>query len=154
MNRQWKIILVLLLVLTVTSCIPQKPTIEPYLQDGQECIDDAACISLYCNPDGKCSVPTCNDGWWNGMELGFDCGGGCQPCDDETEIKRSNYDGIVEISDHAGSPVQLILNDLSNNPIAEAKVDSVSDGDGILILVIPPIDSGYVPRYEYVNSVR
>ncbi len=50
------------------------------------CIDDIDCESLYCNPDGFCSEPNCNDGWWNGDEDGIDCGGWeCDPCGDDDD---------------------------------------------------------------------
>ncbi|MFO8015541.1 MAG: PKD domain-containing protein [Candidatus Woesearchaeota archaeon] len=50
--------------------------------DGHACAYGENCQSGYCNPDGKCSTPSCSDGWQNQNEPDVDCGANCpEPCE-------------------------------------------------------------------------
>ncbi len=42
-----------------------------------QCVRDSDCESNYCNPNGVCANPSCNDGFQNHDEEGIDCGGSC-----------------------------------------------------------------------------
>lgn len=44
---------------------------------GGVCTGNNDCQTNYCNPDGRCSVPSCTDGWKNKDETDVDCGGSC-----------------------------------------------------------------------------
>jgi len=49
-------------------------------KDGVSCGSNNDCYSDYCNPNGKCGSPNCNDDIQNQGETGIDCGGPCIAC--------------------------------------------------------------------------
>ncbi|MCB9508234.1 MAG: hypothetical protein H6697_11305 [Myxococcales bacterium] len=48
--------------------------------NGAMCLENTDCTSRSCR--GVCLGPTCDDGVWNGDEVGKDCGGSCGPASD------------------------------------------------------------------------
>lgn len=51
-------------------------------EDGEKCDGHEDCKSGVCGDDGTCQEPSCDDEVQNGDELGVDCGGPCEPCDE------------------------------------------------------------------------
>jgi hypothetical protein len=61
--------------------------------DGKRCFENSDCSSHVCKPvDGEdysqCAEPSCEDDVRNGSESAPDCGGNCDPCNDESPCRQ------------------------------------------------------------------
>jgi len=119
--------LAILIALTVISCIKEDDTISPI------------------------AMATCNDGIMNADETGVDCGGSCDPCnDDDGMTQEPDFSGTYSQADHMGRPgINTVLGfDMDGQP-------SVKDAHNITIPseMAAIFQAGFEARLEQYHDV-